>query len=272
MISLENDIQNLERSSLIFQMEGFSVSEINLDGKFKIIFHKGIAIELIQKFIDLYKDIIIEKKQGYIKDLIANFTIYIHFFNQKKGNILVIIYLDDKENHMDYTKLYHFSKSLFQRICSNTSFPEIEKICNSIIKIPKAEGLLALFIVDEAGFLYFSKANKSEKCISENKLQIAGFLSAILCFSQDYIGGNDSGFKLEAINVGKANFYMNNNSDVIFAYLVEKGKMTEKIKRYIQLISEEFVDRYFETHVKDFNGDLSPFHEFEKVIDQYFTI
>jgi len=272
LISLEDNFQNVDKSSLIFQMESFSVSEINPEGKHEIIFHKGIAIECIQKLIELYKERIIEKKQGYIKDLIDNFIIYIHFFDKKQGDILVIIYIDDKENLMDYKKLYHFSKSLFQRICSNIPRLDIEKICNSLIKIPKVEGMLALFIVDEAGFLYFSKVSKDENCISQNKVQIAGFISAILCFSQDYIGGKDSGFKLEAINVGKANFYMHIKNDVIFAYLVEKEKKTEKMHKYIELISEEFVDQYYETHVKDFNGDLTPFHEFEIIIEQYFII
>ncbi|MFX1322022.1 MAG: hypothetical protein ACFFAQ_10290 [Promethearchaeota archaeon] len=272
MISLEDNFQNLDKSSLIFQMESFSLSEINPEGKHEVLFHKGMTIECIQKFIDLYKERIIEKKQGYIKDLIDNFTIYIHFFDKKQGDILVIIYIDNKENRMDYTKLYHFSKSLFQRICSNISSLEIEKICHTIIKIPKVEGMLAMFIVDEAGFLYYSKVSKKENCISQNKVQIAGFISAILCFSQDYIGGKESGFKLEAINVGKANFYMNFKNDVIFAYLVEKKKKTEKMQKYIELISEEFVDKYYEIHVKDFNGDLTPFHEFENIIEQYFII
>lgn len=269
---MEDNFQNLDKSSLIFQMEGFSVSEINSEGKHEIIFQKGMTIVSIQTLIDLYKGKIIEKKQGYIKDLINNHTIYIHFFDKKQGDILIIIYKDDKENRMDYKRLYHFSKSLFQRICSNISRLEIENICNTFIKIPKVEGLLAIFIVDEVGFLYFSKVNKEENCISQNKVQIAGFISAILCFSQDYIGGEDSGFKLEAINVGKANFYMHINNDVIFAYLVEKEKRNEKIQKYIEVISEEFIDKYYETHVKDFNGDLTPFHEFENIIGQYFII
>ena len=87
MISLEDNFQNLDKSSLIFQMESFSVSEINPEGKHEIIFHKGMTIECIQKLVDLYKEKIIEKKQGYIKDLIDNLTIYIHFFDKKQGDI-----------------------------------------------------------------------------------------------------------------------------------------------------------------------------------------
>lgn len=253
-------------------MESFSVSEINSEGNHEIIFHKGITGEDVHKLLDLYKERIVEKKQGYIRDLIDNSIIYIHFFDKKQGDILVIIYIDDKENLMDYTKLYHFSKSLFQRICLNISSLEIQKICGKIIKIHKVEGLLAIFIVDEAGFLYFSKVCPDEKYILKNKVQIAGFISAILCFSQDYIGGKDSGYKLEAINVGKANFYMTIKNDVIFAYLVKKEKKTEKMEKFIQIISYEFIDKFYKTHVKDFNGDLTPFHEFETVIERYFVI
>ena len=53
---------------------------------------------------------------------------------------------------------------------------------------------------------------------------------------------------------------------------IDKDKRSENIKRYMQLIVEEFLDTYYNSHVIGFKGDLSPFHEFETVIDQYFEI
>jgi hypothetical protein len=40
----------------------------------------------------------------------------------------------------------------------------------------------------------------------------------------------------------------------------------------MQLIVEEFLDKYYTSHVIRFKGDLSPFHEFENMINQYFEI
>ena len=131
---------------------------------------------------------------------------------------------------------------------------------------------VSLTVVDEAGFLYFSKINENEKKIEENKVQIAGFISAILCFSQDYIGGKEAGFQLESINVGRAHFLIKIEKEVVFAYLVDKQKITDRMKRYIQLISKVFLDKYYETHIKDFSGMVTPFYKFKEVIDQHFII
>ncbi len=59
---------------------------------------------------------------------------------------------------------------------------------------------------------------------------------------------------------------------VIFAYLVDKTNCSGNIQRYMQLIMEEFLERYYYNHIVDFKGDLAPFHSFEEVIDQYFEI
>jgi len=53
---------------------------------------------------------------------------------------------------------------------------------------------------------------------------------------------------------------------------VEKPNCSENIKRYMQLIVEEFLYRYYSSYVVEFKGDLTPFHSFEGIIDEYFEI
>ncbi len=114
--------------------------------------------------------------------------------------------------------------------------------------------------------------NKKRKNISKNIFQIAGFISALLIYSQDFIGSEGSGLKLEDIDLGNHHLYVNMKNDVIFAYLVEKSNCSESIERYMHIIVENFLNKYYNTCIKNFNGNLAPFHEFEQVIDQYFEI
>jgi hypothetical protein len=80
MITINENYQSLKKNSQVFQLRGFSISEINLEGKLEIIFQKGIGITLTRKIIDLYKINLLKKRQGYIEDIIGNLTIYINFF------------------------------------------------------------------------------------------------------------------------------------------------------------------------------------------------
>jgi len=104
MITLNENYQNLEEDSQIFQLRGFSISEVNIEGNIEIIFQKGIGITLTRKIIDLYKNMVIKKRQGYIKDNIGNLTIYINFFEKIHDNKLIIMYIDKQENLMNYTQ------------------------------------------------------------------------------------------------------------------------------------------------------------------------
>ena len=108
--------------------------------------------------------------------------------------------------------------------------------------------------------------------MANNNFQIAGFISAILIYSQDFIAGEEYGLKLEDIDLGDQHFYVKTKKGVIFAYLVDKTVCSENIKRYMQLIMEEFLEKYYSSHIVAFKGDLAPFHSFEEVIDQYFEI
>ncbi len=272
MITVNHNYHNLESGLTHFHLRGFCISELNVNENLEIIFQKGIGITLTQKIIDLYKETIVKKRQGYIKDNIGNLTIYLQFFHKDPDNKLIIMYIDKIDNVMDFTKLYQLSKKIYNKICSNKFNSDLKKICDNIIRIPKAKGIVGVFIVDKVGFLYFSKINKDRPNMANNNFQIAGFISALLIYSQDFIGGQEYGLKLEDINLGNQQFYIKTKNDVIFAYLVEKVNSSENIKRYMQICVEEFLEKYYLSYIKDFKGDLSPFHEFENVIDQYFEI
>ena len=137
---------------------------------------------------------------------------------------------------------------------------------------PKADGLVGFLVLDKTGLLYFSKVAKNKISIAQNIFQIAGFISAILIYSQDLIGTEDSGIKLEDINLGNYHFYVCTRQNVIFAYFVEKHRTTENFKNNIEIIIEKFIAMYYSSYIKDFKGDISQFHKFEEIIDQYFEI
>jgi hypothetical protein len=273
MIIVNENHHNIMENFPILQLRGFSISEMKTEGDFEIIFQKGIGISLTTKIIDLYRDSFVTKRQGYLKDTIGTLTVYINFFEKEKDNKLIMMYIDKTENQMNYTGLYNLSKRIYNGIISCTSKTEINEICNKIVDIPKAKGIVGLFIIDRAGFLYFSKVNKDRPYMANNNFQIAGFISAILIYSQDFIAGEEYGLKLEDINLGNGcQMFIKTKKNVIFAYIVEKPNCSENIKRYMQLLVEEFLSRYYSSYVVGFNGDLAPFHSFEEVIDQYFEI
>ncbi len=118
------------------------------------------------------------------------------------------MYIDKMDNLMDYTNLYSISKQIYNKLCSSISFIDIVNICNKIIKIPKAKGTIGVFIIDKAGFLYFSKINKNRRNMANNNFRIAGFLSALLIYSQDFIGGQEYGLKLEDIDLGGYHLFL----------------------------------------------------------------
>jgi len=272
MITVNENYQNLVENSQIFQLRGFSISEVEIEGNLEIIFQKGIGITLTKKIIDLYKNLIFEKRQGYIKDTIGHLTVYMHFFEKEENHNLVITYIDKIENPMNYNDLYQLSKKLFKCISSNTSKTDIGQICTRMINIPKARGIVGFFIIDKAGFLYFSKINKNRPNMANNNFQIAGFISAILIYSQDIIAGEEYGLKLEDIDLGGYHMFLKTKNNVIFTYIIDNNNHSANIKRYMQLVMEEFIDKYYYSHVVEFKGDLAPFHSFEQVIDQYFEI
>jgi len=253
------------------EMLGFGLIKIlktNSGGDFNVIFQKGIGFPLIQNIFELYKEEILDKKQGNSIIPLDDFMIFLHYFEDNQGDITVMIYMDEKENTVNYAKLYLISKKINNYFYSNASISEIKNICNLSIEIPRTEGIIAIFILNSYGSPYYTKINKIRTIIAKCKIHISGFISALFTFSQEIIG-QESGAKLKEINFGNQHFYMITKNKVIFAYLVEK--VNPLIKRYMYLIVDEFLDKYKE-YLQDFKGDISPFSDFENKINQYFII
>lgn len=141
-----------------------------------------------------------------------------------------------------------------------------------ISEFVKAKGLIGILILDKTGSLFFSKVKKNRLRMADSIFQIAGFISVILIYSQDLIGGEKEGLKLEDIDLGNHHFYISTKKDLIFAYLIEKNRASDNINNYIQKIIEKFIDKYYFSHIQNFKGDLSPFHDFEIIVDHYFEI
>ena len=139
-------------------------------------------------------------------------------------------------------------------------------------RITKANGLVGFLVLDKTGLPYFSKVAKNKINLAQNIFQIAGFISAILIYSQDLIGTEDSGIRLEDINLGNHHFYVCTRENVIFAYFVEKHRITDNFKSHIETIIKKFIEKYHPAFIKNFKGDISQFHKFEEIIDQYFEI
>lgn len=248
------------------------ISDLSSKKEIDIIFQKGIGIQQIQKIISNNIDKIVEKRSGISIDLFRNYSVYLHFFDNNQDEIISIIYLDKKENILNYSDLFTISQMLNQCIIEDDSLLNVMHICNQEIQIPRHKGLIALFIIGSAGHLFFSKINKNKTKLIQHEIPISGFISALLSFSKEIISHGPE-TKLKQINLGNQNFYLNLRNNAIFAYLVEKRRIPETFKRYMYLISDEFIYR-FKDRIDPgrFNGEISPFHEFERVVDQYFII
>ena len=134
--------------------------------------------------------------------------------------------------------------------------------------MPRSESIFAIFILGSSGSPYFSKMNTERNFITDSEVHISAFISALYSFSKQIID-QDTGANLKEINFGNQRFYMIIKENVIFAYLVQD--LDPLLKRYMYLIVDEFLAE-FAVHLKDFNGDVTPFDNFEKKINQYFII
>ncbi|MFW9988632.1 MAG: hypothetical protein ACFFC3_08250 [Candidatus Odinarchaeota archaeon] len=246
------------------------ISDLESGGKLNVIFQYGIGVSLIQNIFELYKNEIVSKKQGNSIIPLEEFTIYIQYFKKGEESISVIIYMEEKEPNVpvNYPKLYFLSKKINKQILSGASIPKLREIFKSEIEIPKSDGVIAIFIIGSAGSPFVSKINKSRSNIAEHEVHIGGFISALLSFSNTIIG-EETGAKLKEINFGNQQFYVISKSNVIFAFLVDN--MNSLLQRYMYLLTDEFLFD-FRDYIKDFNGDVTPFNEFEKKINQYFII
>jgi hypothetical protein len=266
-----NNAQNINNGTEKLQMLGYGLlklTNISSGGNFDISFQKGIGVPLIQNIIELYKKEIINKRQGNSIIPLDDFTIFIQYFKNNEDNISVIIYMEEKDQSVNFGRLYFLSKKINQKVISNASTPEIIKLFEEGIEIPRSEGIIAIFVIGSAGSPFISKISKSRSNIADHEVHIGGFISALLSFSNTIIG-EETGAKLKEINFGNQQFYVISKSNVIFAFLVEN--MNSLLQRYMYLIADEFLYQ-FKDYLKDFNGDVTPFNEFEKNINQYFII
>lgn len=243
------------------------ISDINSKSNYEIIHQKGIGIPLIQDIMELCKKDIKDDKQGNSVIAMDDFTLFIYHF-QNNGEIFVLIYMDENEYNMNFSRLYLFTKRIDIAIQLNKSLDHIISIFDDVIIIPKIKGIVALFIIGSSGSLYFSKINKDKSTIAEQDVNISGFISALFSFSGE-IMSKETGAKLKEINFGDRKFYMIIKNKVIFAYLVKN--LNPLIQRYMYLIADEFLVE-FKEDLKKFNGNVVPFRKFEEIINQYFII
>jgi len=270
MIIMDN-YQNSKENPLAMEMLGIGlvkILQIDIDAKFNVLFQKGIGEPLIQNIIELYKKEIIHKKQGNSIIPLEKFTIFIHYFENHNHDILVIIYMEEKDSSVNFSKLYFLSRKINRKFQLNEPVSKIIEDFDTAVEIPRTDGIIAVFIIGSTGSPYISKINKNRSEIADHEVHIGGFISALLSFSNTIIG-EETGAKLKEINFGNQQFYVISKSNVIFAYLVEN--MNSLIQRYMYLLADEFLYQ-FKNHIKDFNGDITPFNCFEEKINQYFTI
>ena len=263
--------QGSKTNSSIIQMLGIGLvklSAINTDAEFNVIYQKGMGLSIIQNVIELYKKEIINKKKGNSIVPLDDFTLFIHYFEDQNHDILVIIYMTQKESTLSFSNLYFLSKKINQRLNSNASITEIIEVFENEIEIPRSEGIIAIFVIGSAGSPFISKIDKNRSNIVDHEVHIGGFISALLSFSNTIIG-EETGAKLKEINFGNQQFYVISKSNVIFAFLVEN--MNSLLQRYMYLIADEFLFQ-FKDYIKAFSGDVTPFAAFEKNINQYFII
>ena len=265
MIVLEHPFQDLVTSTKSLELLGLGLVSITKH-KFNVILMKGINSSLLDKLIRNYREEIIEKEEGKLIDLIGMYTVYIHFFKVDTETIS-IFYINEKDKLIKYDDLCSLSSKIFKDYCSNCSNSNLNTNCTKVVA--KLADVSAMFIVSSAGHSLFSKINEENEFLKENIIQIGGFISALSTFSSELIG-RESGDHLRAINFENRQFLINIKNEVIFACFTENHD-SKQIKECIDLIAEEFFDRY-EDRVKNFDGDVTAFNEFECVIDKYLTI
>ena len=266
MIEIKNNSPKSFELPIAVQVLGISLVSMTKN-RYNLVFNKGISRSLIKDLIHLYRLEITSKKEGKIVDLLGVYTVHIHFYSHGNERIAVF-YINEKDKLANYENLCLLSRLLVKTYSSNVSHSKIRQICNQAI--PSVKGLSALFIINTTGHTLFTKFRSDKTKLAENYIQIGGFLSAILMFSNEVIGKN-SGERLQAINFESQQFLISVEEGIIFAYLVEDSTRSDIRERYIELIKEEFFELFYDC-LTDFNGDINQFNTFEPVVEKYFSI
>lgn len=248
------------------------ISDLNAEGTTQVLFQKGIGIQLIHTILKLNKNKILTKKKGIAIDLISDYTVYMHYFNTNPSEIIVIIYLDNKESILKFSSYYEVSKKLNEVIYSCEEFCDLQEICNNNFIIPQSHSLLAFFVISTAGHLYFSKVSDKNSKLGDFEIQISGFISALMIFTKEMMGEGPE-VELKHINFGNQQIYLVVKHNVIFSYLVEEKRISKLDKKYMKIISDEFLELFKDyIDLTNFRGDITKFHNFENIVDTYFII
>ena len=249
----------------IFGVGLIKLSSTNIQDDFELIYQKGIGISLIQNIFEVVKEEIFEQDQGTSIIPLDDFSIFINFFLKASEEKVVMIYMYEKENSEIYSQLYLNSRKLKNAILSDSSNSEIIKTVDQLVSIPLADGIQGVYILGMSGIPYFSRTNRGEIDVDDSQL-VGGLISALFTFAQHLIGKDSCG-QLKEINFGNRVFYTITKSNVIFVFLI--SKMTSLLQRYIYIIADQFLAE-FNIVLEKFNGNISPFKSFGKVVDQYF--
>jgi len=268
MIDMKNPKVDSYKNLDILGVGLVKLSLVGSENRFEVLLQKGIGISLIQNIFELYKDEIIEKREGKSFFPLEEFTAFINYFKTSTDEIIIIIYIDAKESVHIYPKLYMHSKHLINDYNSDASIEDLIEICEQTVKIPQASGVVGIFIVDYAGCPLYTKVMGIRKDIKEGEVQIGGFISALFSFSQ-FVIGKESGGKLREINFGNQSFYTITEKKVIIAYLIERA--SPLLQRYMYIIAEEFIRRYGKK-LENFDGDIAQFGQFEEIVSEYLLI
>jgi hypothetical protein len=210
MIVLEKGHQELLDTPAAMDILGVGIVSIT-ERNSNLIYNKGISRSLMNDLIKLYSPDILEKKEGKLIDLLGIFTVSIHFYSFDTESI-AIFYVIEKDTLTNYDKMCSVSRNLAKLYRSNAPLSAINETCKNMI--PSFEGLTALFVVSTTGHTLFTKIRDDQVSIEENHVQIGGFLSAILMFSNEVIG-NHSENTLQSINLKDQRFIISVKEDII---------------------------------------------------------
>lgn len=266
MIGLEHNSQKSSNLRKKIQVLGISLITLS-DNRYNIVFNRGINLSLAKDLIHIYRSEILNRNEGKIIEEFGIYSVYIHFYTFGKLKVS-IFYLSEKGNVIANDELCSFSKVLVKSYCSHVSRSKISQICESVI--PIVSGVSAFLVISTTGQTLFKKIRSDKKNLLENYIQIGGFLSAILTFSNEILG-KKTGECLKAIDFQNHTFLITVEEGAIFAFLLDQSAKSERLERYIELLTEEFIELYYDD-LKDFNCDITQFRSFEAVVENYFAI
>ena len=102
----------------------------------EILFNDGIAISLTQRMFNKFRNELFKSKQGNIIGNIDDFTVYIHFFELERNEVLIVFYLDKKENMVRILdKAYSIYEKIYFNLLREHNVPEVVDLCKNIFLV-----------------------------------------------------------------------------------------------------------------------------------------